>query len=76
MGDVRGDFLQPPRGTTPAAVIAIQEAHTREKADTLMPHQVLASAAEQPCREICVSSPDTNVFIILVDLVSGRLLAP
>lgn len=54
----------------------LEEVHTHEEADTLIPHQVLASAAEHPCREICVSSPDTDVFILLIDLVSRGLLAP
>ena len=53
-----------------------EEVHSHEEADTLIPHQVLASAAEDPCREICVSSPDTEVFILLIDLVSRGLLAP
>ena len=44
-----------------------------EEADTLIPNQVLASAAKQSCREICVSSPDTDVYILLIDPVS---LAP
>ena len=52
------------------------EVHTYEEADTLISNQDLASAAEQPCREICVSSPDTYVFILLIDLVSRGLLAP
>ena len=53
-----------------------EEVHTHEKADTLMPNQVLASKGEHSCREICVSSPDTDVFILLIDLVSRSLLAP
>ena len=43
---------------------------------TLIPNQVLSSVAEHPCREICISSPDTDVFVLLIDLVSRCLLAP
>ena len=50
--------------------------HTHVEADTLIPNQVLASAAEQPCREMSVSSPNTDVFILIIDLVSCGLLAP
>lgn len=51
-----------------------EENHSHEEADTLIPNQVLASVAEDACREICVSSPDTEVLILLLDLVShGRL---
>ena len=53
-----------------------EEVHTHEEADTLIPNQVLASAAQHPCREICVSSPDTDVFILLIDFVSRGLLTP
>ena len=34
-----------------------------------------ASAAEHPYHEICVTSPDTDVFILLIDFVSHGLLA-
>ena len=53
-----------------------KEVHTHEDADTLIPNQVLPSAAGYPCHELCVSHPDTDVFIILIDLVSHSLLAP
>ena len=53
-----------------------EEEHSHEEADTLIPHQVLASLAENDCREICVSSPDTDVFILLLDLVSRDRLGP
>ena len=53
-----------------------EEVHSHEEADTLIPNQVSASAAEDPCREICVSFPDTDVFILFIDLVSRGLLAP
>ena len=42
----------------------------------LISNQILASAAEHPCREMCVSSPDTDIFILYIDLVSRDLLAP
>ena len=41
----------------------------------LILNQALALAAELSCRELCVSSPDTKVFILLIDLVSRDLLA-
>ena len=51
-----------------------EQDHSHEEADTLIPHQVLASMAESTWREICVWSPDTDVLTILLDLVScGRL---
>ena len=51
-----------------------EEDHSHEEADTLIPHQVLATIADGHCREICVWSPDTDVFVLLIDLVSrGRL---
>ena len=50
--------------------------HSHEKADILIHHQVLASVAEDPCREIYVSSPDIDVFILLIDFVSRGLLGP
>ena len=53
-----------------------EEVHSHEEVDTFIPHQVLASLAEDPCREICVSSPDTDVVILLIDLVSRGLLGP
>ena len=53
-----------------------EEVHTHEKAITLIPNQVLASAAEYPCREVCVQSPDTDTFSLHIDLVSRVLLAP
>ena len=52
------------------------EFHTHGEADTLIPNQILASAAEHPCCEICVSSIETNAFILLIHLVSRGLLVP
>ena len=34
----------------------VEEVHTHEEADTLIPNQVLASAAEHPCHETQTSS--------------------
>ena len=42
------------------------EEHTHEEADTLIPHQVLASMTNNECREITVASPDTDVLILLL----------
>ena len=51
-----------------------EEHHSHEEADTLISHQVLATIADSHCREICVWSPDTDVVVLLIDLVShGRL---
>lgn len=47
-----------------------EEVHDHEEADTLIPHQVLASANETTGREICVWSPDTDVLTLLLDLVA------
>ena len=47
-----------------------EEVHTHEEAGTLIPNHVLASAVEHPCNEVCVSSLDTDIFILLIDLVS------
>ena len=50
-----------------------EEEHTHEKADTMIPNQVLRSIDEHLSQEICVSSPDTDVLVLLLDLVSrGR----
>ena len=54
---------------------AFVEVHTHEEADTLIPNQVLASTTEHPCCEICDSSPVTDVFILLINIVSCGLLA-
>ena len=51
-----------------------EEVHTHEEADTIIPNQVLAS--EHPRRETCVSSHDTDVLVLLIDLVSRGLLSP
>lgn len=54
-----------------------EEAHTHEEADTLIPHQVLASVSNGIMRKLCVWSPDTDVLLLLLDLVScGRIAAP
>ena len=51
-----------------------EEEHTHEEADTLIPHQVLASVTDNKCRKITVSSPDTDILILLLDLVSNNHL--
>ena len=54
-----------------------QQVHTHEEADTLIPHQVLASVANGTMREIYVWSPDTDVLLPLLDLVScGHIASP
>lgn len=47
-----------------------EEYHSHEEADTLILHQVLATIDDSHCREICVWSPDTDVLVLLIDLVS------
>ena len=48
--------------------------HTHEKADTLIPNQVLAAAAEDNIKDITVRSTDTDVLILLMDLVANDLI--
>ena len=52
-----------------------EEMHTHEEADTLIPHQVVASAAKGALRDICVWSPDTDVLLLLLDVVSCEYIA-
>jgi len=47
-----------------------EEYHSKEEADTVIPHQVLPTTAGNTLREIHVWSPDTDVLIFLLDLVS------
>jgi len=47
-----------------------EEYHSKEQADTLIPHQVLATTAGNTLRGIHVWSADTDVLIVLLDLVS------
>ena len=44
-------------------------------ADTLIPHQVLASVAVRAWREVYVWSPDTDVLTLLLDLVACNHIA-
>ena len=44
--------------------------HNHEEADTLIPYQVLAAVAGNPNRIIDVYSPDTDILLLLVNLVS------
>ena len=54
-----------------------EEAHTHEEADTLISHQALASVSNGAMRKLFVWSPDTDVLLLLLDLVSrGRIAAP
>ena len=51
-----------------------EDEHTHEEADTLIPNQVLASTSDDAAKEVWVWSPDTDVLVLLIDLVSrGRL---
>ena len=51
-----------------------EEVHSHEEDYTSIPNQVLASIDESTQSEVCVWSPDTDVLILLLDLVSnGRL---
>ena len=54
-------------------VCGYEERHDHEKADTMIPHQVIASIEVDPRREICVWSPDTDVLTLLIDLASRHL---
>ena len=54
-----------------------EQVHTHEEAETLIPHQVLASVANSTMREIYVCSPDTDVLLPLLNLVScGHIASP
>ena len=48
--------------------------HGHEEADTLIPLHVLDSLCKNTFREIHVRSPDTDVFILLMDLASSVTL--
>ena len=51
--------------------------HTHEEADTLIPHQVLAAVTGNSNRKIDVYSPDTDVLLLLLNLVSeGQIRSP
>ena len=59
---------------SPHAVQEDFKVHGHEEADTLIPLHVLDSIRDNTFREIHVRSPDTDVFILLMDLDSnGRL---
>ena len=54
-----------------------EQVHTHEEADTLIPHQVLASVANCTMREIYIWSPETDVLFLLPELVScGHIASP
>ena len=50
--------------------------HGHEEADTLIPLHVLDSLHDKKFKEIHVWSPDTDVFIFLIDRASNDRLAP
>ncbi len=51
-----------------------EEHHTHEEADTLLPQQVIACIDDEGSWDVRVWSPDTDVFVLLLDLVAhGRL---
>lgn len=52
----------------------IEDEHSHEKADTQIPNQVLASIETCTLKEICVWSPDTDVLLLLLDLVANHRL--
>ena len=53
-----------------------EDKHTHEEADTIVPHQVLASVAGDYVRELCVWSLDTYVPLLLLRLVCWSKLGP
>ena len=50
--------------------LACEGEHTHEEENTLIPNQVLHSLNEHLPHKICVSLPDTDVLVLLLDLVS------
>ena len=50
--------------------VSTEEEHAHKEADTLFPNQVLRSLDEHLLREICVSLPDTDILVLLLNLVS------
>lgn len=55
--------------------IGFEYIHTHEEADTLIPNQVIASTTCGAYRNISVWSPDTDVLLLLLDLVASRQIA-
>jgi len=54
-----------------------EESQTHEDADTLIPNQVLASVSNSANQKLRIWSPDTDVLLLLLDLVSyGRIATP
>ena len=49
-----------------------EHVHVHEEADTLIPHQVLASVANGTMQEIYFWSPDTDVLLLLLGKVQGN----
>jgi len=46
-----------------------EEEHIHEEQDTLIPDEALRSLDEYWPQEICASSPNTDVLVLLLDLV-------
>ena len=44
-----------------------EEEHAHEEADTMIPNQVLRPLDEHLLQEICVSSPDTEALVLLLE---------
>ena len=56
--------------------LGFEETHSHEEADTLIAHQAMVCSAETGWSEVRVWSPDTDVLILLLDLVAGKHLGP
>ena len=52
----------------PEMKLTMSMKHRHEEADTLIPQQVIASADEDPSKEIHVSCQNMDVFTYLLDL--------
>jgi len=54
-----------------------EESQTHEEADTLICHPLLASISNSANQKLCIRSLDTDVLLLLIDLVSyGHVSAP
>ena len=49
--------------------------HNHEEADTLIPNQLLSACAARPSCAVDIWSPDTDVLLLLMDLVSNDLIS-
>jgi len=52
-----------------------EESQSHEEADTLIPHQVLASVSNSANQKLCIWSLDTDILLLLLDLVSYGCIA-